>query len=78
MIAKVFAVLYSASISLTASLVDSVLDLLSTFIILGTTWAIGMKGDAHVVSHIRRAAVSSMELTFSIPQGRNASSLWEL
>jgi divalent metal cation (Fe/Co/Zn/Cd) transporter len=49
-VAKAFAVLYSASISLTASLVDSVLDLLSTFIILGTSWAIGMKGDSHIVS----------------------------
>lgn len=51
-VAKAFAVLYSASISLTASLVDSVLDLLSTFIILGTSWAIGMKGDSHIVSSV--------------------------
>lgn len=48
--AKAVAVLYSSSISLTASLVDSVLDLLSTFIILGTSWAIGMKSDRHLVS----------------------------
>ncbi|WVR06633.1 hypothetical protein IAU60_003665 [Kwoniella sp. DSM 27419] len=45
--AKVVAVLYSASISLTASLVDSALDLLSTMIILGTSWAIGVKTDKH-------------------------------
>jgi hypothetical protein len=43
------AVLYSSSISLTASLVDSALDMLSTFIILGTSWAIGAKSDAHLV-----------------------------
>jgi hypothetical protein len=47
--AKGIAVLYSSSISLTASLVDSALDLLSTFIILGTSWAIGMKSDRHIV-----------------------------
>ncbi|WWC71087.1 uncharacterized protein I206_105040 [Kwoniella pini CBS 10737] len=45
--AKIIAVLYSASISLTASLVDSALDLLSTLIILGTSWAIGVKTDKH-------------------------------
>ncbi|WWC88337.1 uncharacterized protein L201_003247 [Kwoniella dendrophila CBS 6074] len=45
--AKVIAVLYSSSISLTASLVDSALDLLSTMIILGTSWAIGVKTDKH-------------------------------
>ncbi|WWC62941.1 uncharacterized protein I303_105539 [Kwoniella dejecticola CBS 10117] len=45
--AKVVAVLYSSSISLTASLVDSALDLLSTMIILGTSWAIGVKSDKH-------------------------------
>ncbi|ORY31810.1 hypothetical protein BCR39DRAFT_80831 [Naematelia encephala] len=45
--AKAVAVLYSSSISLTASLVDSALDLLSTLIILGTSWAIGVKGDRH-------------------------------
>ncbi|WVQ92707.1 hypothetical protein IAS59_006522 [Cryptococcus gattii] len=44
---KATAVLYSSSISLVASLVDSALDLLSTFIILGTSLAIGMKTDAH-------------------------------
>lgn len=50
--AKGVAVWYSSSISLTASLVDSALDLLSTFIILGTTWAIGKPSDAHkVVRH---------------------------
>ena len=48
--AKAVAVLYSASISLTASLVDSALDLLSTFIILGTSWAIGVQTDKHMVS----------------------------
>ena len=47
--AKVVAVLYSSSISLTASLVDSALDLLSTLIILGTSWAIGLKTDQHLV-----------------------------
>ena len=47
--AKAVAVLYSASISLTASLVDSALDLLSTFIILGTSWAIGIQTDKHMV-----------------------------
>jgi divalent metal cation (Fe/Co/Zn/Cd) transporter len=47
--AKAVAVLYSSSISLTASLVDSALDLLSTFIILGTSWAIGVKTDQHLV-----------------------------
>ncbi|WWC96456.1 hypothetical protein V866_003324 [Kwoniella sp. B9012] len=45
--AKAIAVLYSSSISLTASLVDSALDLLSTLIILGTSWAIGVKSDRH-------------------------------
>jgi divalent metal cation (Fe/Co/Zn/Cd) transporter len=49
--AKAVAVIYSASISLTASLVDSVLDLLSTIIILGTSWAIGAQTDKHKVSH---------------------------
>jgi divalent metal cation (Fe/Co/Zn/Cd) transporter len=48
--AKAVAVIYSASISLTASLVDSVLDLLSTIIILGTSWAIGVQTDKHKVS----------------------------
>lgn len=48
--AKAVAVLYSASISLTASLVDSALDLLSTFIILGTSWAIGVQTDKHKAS----------------------------
>lgn len=48
--AKVIAVLYSSSISLLASLVDSALDLLSTFIILGTSWAIGIQSDRHMVS----------------------------
>lgn len=38
---------YSSSISLVASLVDSALDLLSTFIILGTSWAIGIPTDRH-------------------------------
>jgi hypothetical protein len=47
--AKAVAVIYSASISLTASLVDSVLDLLSTIIILGTSWAIGVQTDKHKV-----------------------------
>jgi hypothetical protein len=47
--AKVVAVLYSSSISLTASLVDSALDLLSTFIILGTSWAMGIQTDRHKV-----------------------------
>ncbi|OCF37003.1 hypothetical protein I316_00907 [Kwoniella heveanensis BCC8398] len=46
-VAKVIAVLYSSSISLTASLVDSALDLLSTLIILATSWAIGIKTDRH-------------------------------
>ncbi|WVF68721.1 hypothetical protein IAT40_003493 [Kwoniella sp. CBS 6097] len=46
-VAKVIAVLYSSSISLTASLVDSALDLLSTMIILATSWAIGVKTDRH-------------------------------
>ncbi|KAK4689690.1 hypothetical protein P7C73_g421, partial [Tremellales sp. Uapishka_1] len=45
--AKGVAVLYSSSISLTASLVDSALDLLSTLIILTTSWAIGRKTNAH-------------------------------
>ncbi|EAL17217.1 hypothetical protein CNBN0450 [Cryptococcus deneoformans B-3501A] len=44
---KTAAVLHSSSISLAASLVDSALDLLSTFIILGTSLAIGMKTDSH-------------------------------
>ncbi|TYJ53394.1 hypothetical protein B9479_005994 [Cryptococcus floricola] len=44
---KAVAVLYSASISLTASLVDSALDLLSTAIILGTSLAMGAGGDSH-------------------------------
>nr|ODN92490.1 hypothetical protein L203_00767 [Cryptococcus depauperatus CBS 7841] len=42
-VGKTVAVFYSSSISLTASLVDSALDLLSTLIILGTSWAIGWK-----------------------------------
>lgn len=45
--AKCVAVYYSSSISLVASLVDSALDLLSTFIILGTSWAIGIPTDRH-------------------------------
>ena len=49
---KTMAVLYSSSISLTASLVDSALDLLSTMIILGTSWAIGMRSEPHMVSHL--------------------------
>lgn len=48
--AKVIAVLYSSSISLIASLVDSALDLLSTFIIVGTNWAIGVPTNRHLVS----------------------------
>ncbi|WVQ73508.1 hypothetical protein IAR50_003080 [Cryptococcus sp. DSM 104548] len=44
---KALAVLYSSSISLTASLVDSVLDLLSTVIILGTSFAMVAGGDGH-------------------------------
>lgn len=44
---KTAAVLHSSSISLAASLVDSALDLLSTFIILGTSLAIGIKTDSH-------------------------------
>jgi hypothetical protein len=48
--AKAVAVIFSASISLTASLVDSGLDLLSTIIILGTSWAIGVQTDKHKVS----------------------------
>ena len=50
--AKGVAVWYSSSMSLTASLVDSALDLLSTFIILGTSWAIGVPTDRHLVSHL--------------------------
>jgi divalent metal cation (Fe/Co/Zn/Cd) transporter len=56
--AKAVAVLYSSSISLTASLVDSVLDLLSTFIILATSWAIGLKTDRHMVSLELRQTVT--------------------
>lgn len=41
--AKGVAVLSSSSVSLLASLVDSALDLLSTFIILGTSMAMGVK-----------------------------------
>lgn len=48
--AKVVAVYYSSSISLIASLVDSALDLLSTLIIVGTNWAIGVPTDRHLVS----------------------------
>jgi divalent metal cation (Fe/Co/Zn/Cd) transporter len=48
--AKGVAVWYSSSISLIASLVDSALDLLSTFIILGTSWAMGVPSDRHLVS----------------------------
>ena len=47
--AKGIAVLSSSSVSLLASLVDSALDLLSTFIILGTSVAMGVK-DPHKVS----------------------------
>lgn len=60
---KVVAVLYSSSISLTASLVDSALDLLSTVIILGTSWAIGLKTDQHLVNqpYTSEAANSSIQ-----------------
>jgi divalent metal cation (Fe/Co/Zn/Cd) transporter len=65
--AKAVAVIYSASISLTASLVDSVLDLLSTIIILGTSWAIGVQTDKHKVGpgyvwHILTWLMSSIQL----------------
>lgn len=75
--AKAVAVLYSASISLTASLVDSALDLLSTFIILGTSWAIGVQTDKHKVSWLSsysprsrqlKRAVSSRQETFRTPR----------
>lgn len=45
---KAVAVWYSSSISLMASLIDSALDLLSTFIILGTSWAMGQESDRHL------------------------------
>lgn len=57
--AKVVAVLFSSSVSLTASLVDSALDLLSTFIILGTSWAIGAQSDRHLVRTLQIPARSS-------------------
>ena len=69
--AKGIAVLYSSSISLTASLVDSALDLLSTFIILGTSWAIGMQTDKHLVRLVRSYEV---HLTGSSQRARDGSS----
>jgi hypothetical protein len=74
-VAKGFAVLYSSSISLTASLVDSVLDLLSTVIILGTSWAIGMKTDRHRVRTIE-FTISQTDL-HSIPRERDDSNRLE-
>jgi hypothetical protein len=62
--AKAVAVLYSASISLTASLVDSALDLLSTFIILGTSWAIGVQTDKHKVG--REASVQVLPCSSTV------------
>lgn len=76
-VAKGFAVLYSASISLTASLVDSALDLLSTFIILGTSWAIGVQTDKHKVSLLTPLSryTCSWADDDSIQRGNGASSL---
>ncbi|GFZ50512.1 hypothetical protein JCM24511_08269 [Saitozyma sp. JCM 24511] len=64
--AKAVAVLYSSSISLTASLVDSALDMLSTFIILGTSWAIGAKSDAHLYPAGKRRFEPLGVLIFSV------------
>ncbi|WVQ84396.1 hypothetical protein IAT38_006548 [Cryptococcus sp. DSM 104549] len=63
---KVIAVLYSSSISLTASLVDSALDLLSTFIILGTSWAIGIQSDKHMYPAGKRRFEPLGVLVFSV------------
>ncbi|WWD18783.1 hypothetical protein CI109_103238 [Kwoniella shandongensis] len=63
---KTFAVLYSSSISLTASLVDSALDLLSTFIILGTSLAIGIKSDKHKYPAGKRRFEPLGVLVFSV------------
>ncbi|KAK8858889.1 hypothetical protein IAR55_003120 [Kwoniella newhampshirensis] len=63
---KTFAVLHSSSISLTASLVDSALDLLSTFIILGTSWAIGVKSDKHKYPAGKRRFEPLGVLVFSV------------
>ncbi|EIW67609.1 hypothetical protein TREMEDRAFT_33448 [Tremella mesenterica DSM 1558] len=64
--AKTVAVLYSSSISLTASLVDSALDLLSTFIILGTSWAIGLQTDKHLYPAGKRRFEPLGVLIFSV------------
>ena len=70
--AKAVAVLYSSSISLTASLVDSALDLLSTFIILGTSWAIGAKTDQHLVRLLWPSATSLLALLTIVPRWQTA------
>ncbi|KAL7420475.1 hypothetical protein Q5752_004425 [Cryptotrichosporon argae] len=64
--AKAIAVYFSASISLTASLVDSSLDLLSTFIILGTSWAIGIQSDKHLYPAGKRRFEPLGVLIFSV------------
>ncbi|CAD6579166.1 MAG: hypothetical protein TREMPRED_002417 [Tremellales sp. Tagirdzhanova-0007] len=65
-VAKGFAVLNSSSISLTASLVDSALDLLSTFIILGTTWASGLTSDQNMYPAGKRRFEPLGVLVFSV------------
>ncbi|ORX37076.1 hypothetical protein BD324DRAFT_579516 [Kockovaella imperatae] len=65
-VAKLVAVLYSSSISLLASLVDSALDLLSTFIILGTSYAIGIKSDKHLYPAGKRRFEPLGVLIFSV------------
>ncbi|BEJ08997.1 hypothetical protein CcaverHIS641_0510910 [Cutaneotrichosporon cavernicola] len=64
--AKIVAVLYSSSISLIASLVDSALDLLSTLIIVGTNWAIGVPTDRHLYPAGKRRFEPLGVLIFSV------------
>ncbi|WOO83363.1 Metal tolerance protein 4 [Vanrija pseudolonga] len=63
---KAVAVWYSSSISLMASLIDSALDLLSTFIILGTSWAMGQESDRHLYPAGKRRFEPLGVLIFSV------------
>ncbi|GMK59694.1 hypothetical protein CspeluHIS016_0803000 [Cutaneotrichosporon spelunceum] len=64
--AKIVAVLYSSSISLIASLVDSALDLLSSLIIVATNWAIGVPTDLHLYPAGKRRFEPLGVLIFSV------------
>ena len=64
--AKTIAVLQSSSVSLLASLVDSALDTLSTFIIIATSYAIGIKSDRHLWPSGKRRFEPLGVLIFSV------------